>query len=51
MEQIPLALIFYDRVVGGPSYNGIENDTLIGERSVGIVTNGIAEEVAVACRV
>ena len=48
IAEIPLAFIFYDVVVGGPSYSGIENDTLIGERSVGIVTNGIAEEVAVA---
>ena len=51
IAKIPLAFIFYDAVVGGPSYDGIENDTLIGERSVGIVTNGIAEEVAVARRV
>ena len=51
IAQIPLALELDDAVVGGPAYDGIENDTLIGERSVGIVTNGIAEEVAVACRV
>jgi hypothetical protein len=48
VEQIPAAFILNDAVVGGPSYDGIENDALIGERSVGIVTNGIAEEVAVA---
>ena len=48
IAKIPLAFIFYDAVVGGPSYDGIENDALIGEWSIGIVTNGIAEEVAVA---
>ena len=48
IEQEPLALILYDAVVCGPAYDGIEDDTLISEGTVGVVTDGIAEEVAVA---
>ena len=51
IEQEPLALVLYDAVVRGPAHDGIEEHTLIGERSVGVVANGIAEEVAVACGV
>ena len=51
IEQEPLALIFDDAVMGGPAYNGIEDDALISERAVGIVADGIAEEVAVTCRI
>ena len=48
---VPLPLVFYDRVVGGPSYDGIKDDALIAEWSVGVVTNGVAEEMAVAGRI
>ena len=51
IEQEPLALILHDAMVCGPAYDGIEDDTLIGEGSVRIVTDGIAEHVAVACGV
>ena len=51
IAQIPLTLILDNRVVGGPTYDGVEDDALIAERSVGIVTDGVAEEVAVAGRV
>ena len=51
IEQEPLALILYDAVMGGPAYDGIEDDALISERTVGIVADGIAEEVAVNCRI
>ena len=47
IEQEPFSLILDDAVVGSPSYYGVENDTLIGERAVGVVTDGIAEEVTV----
>ena len=47
MEQIPLALIFYDGVVGGPTHNGLQDNTAKGEWSVRIVTHSIAEIVAV----
>ena len=48
VEQEPLALVLDDAVVGSPAHDGVEEHALIGERSVRIVTNGIAEEVAVA---
>ena len=51
IEQIPLALVLYDRVVSGPSYDGIQDDALIGERSVGVVADGIAQQVAVTRRI
>ena len=38
-------------MVSGPAYDGVEDDTLIGERTVGVVTDGVAQEVAVAGRV
>ena len=51
VEQVPLSLVLYNRVVGGPAYNGVKDNTLIGERSVGVVTRSVAQEVAVAGRV
>ena len=51
IAQIPLALELDDAVVGSPTYDGVEDDALIGERSVRIIADGIAEEVAVASRV
>ena len=51
IEQIPLSLILYDAVVSGPTNNRIQDDTLIGEWSIRIVTDGIAEEVAITSRI
>ena len=51
VEQEPLALILYDAMVCGPTYDGIKQNSLIGEWSVRIITNGIAQIVAVTCRV
>ena len=51
IEQEPLALELYDAVMGRPAYNRIEDHTLIGERSVRIVADGIAEEMTVASRI
>ena len=48
IEQIPLALVLYDAVMGGPTNDGFQNHTLIGERSIGVVADGVAKEVAVA---
>ena len=48
MEQIPLALELSNSVVSGPANNRCKNHTLIGERSVRIVADCIAKEVAVA---
>ena len=49
MEKIPFAFIFDDGVVCCPSDNGCEDDTLVDKWSVGVVSDGIAEQVAVAC--
>ena len=51
VAEIPLAFELYDGVVGSPTYDRVKNDTFIGEWSIGIVANSIAEQVAVARRV
>jgi hypothetical protein len=51
VAEIPLTLELYDGMVGSPSYYWIENHSLIGKRSIRIVTNGIAQQVAVSRRV
>ena len=51
MEEIPFALVLHDAVVGGPSHYRSEEDALIGERSVRIVADGVAEEMGVTGRV
>ena len=51
IEQEPLTLELYDAVMGRPAYNRIEDHALIGERSVRIVADGIAEEMTVASRI
>ena len=51
VEQIPLTLELHDAVVGSPTHDGVEQHTLIGEGTVRIISNGLAEEVAVARRV
>jgi hypothetical protein len=51
VAEIPLTFELYDGVVGGPTYDGVEDDTFIGKWSIGIVANSIAKQVAVTCRV
>ena len=51
VEQIPLSLILHDAVVGGPTNDGLQNDTLIGEGAVGRLTDSVAQIVTVACGV
>lgn len=51
ITEIPLALEKDDGMMGRPAHYGVKYDTLIGEGSIGIVADGIAEHVAVACRV
>ena len=51
IEEIPLSLVLNDAVVGCPTNNRIEDNSLIGERTVWVVTRGVAQEVAVASRV
>ena len=48
MEQIPLAFVLGNGVVSCPTNNRGKNHTLISERSIRIVTDCIAKEVAVA---
>ena len=48
VEEIPVAVILQDAVVCCPADNGVEDHTLIGERTVGIVADSIAEQVTVA---
>ena len=51
VEEIPLALVFSNGMVGCPTNYWCHNHSLIGEWTIRIITNGIAEEVAVACRI
>ena len=51
MEEIPLAIVLGNGVVSGPANYGGEYHALIGERAVGIVAGGVAQEMAVAGRV
>ena len=51
MEEIPFTLVLKDGVVSGPTHYGSEDNTLICERSVGIVACSIAEQVTVTCRI
>ena len=48
MEQIPFAFVLGNGVVSGPAHNRCQNHALIGERSVRIVADCVAKEVAVA---
>ena len=43
MKQIPLSLELYNAVVGGPSYYGLQDNALIGEGAIGIVTDSVAQ--------
>ena len=49
IQQIPLALEFYNRVVGCPTYYRLQNNALIGEGAVRIVACGVAEQMTVTC--
>ena len=49
IEQEPFALVLHDAVVGGPAYDGIEDNTLIGEGAIRIVADGLSEHMSVAC--
>ena len=48
MEEIPFAIIFHDAVVGSPANYRCQYHTLICERSIGIVADGITKQMAVA---
>ena len=48
VEEIPFAFILDDAVVGGPAYDGGEDYALIDEGAVGVVADGVAEQMGVA---
>lgn len=51
IEQEPLTLVLYNAVMGCPTHNGIEDNALIGEWTVRIITDSIAKHVAVTSRI
>ena len=51
MEQIPFAPVFHDGVVGSPAYHRCQDYSLIGERTVRIVADRIAQAVGITGRV
>ena len=51
VEEIPLALILENGMVGSPTDNRSEDDALVGEWTIRIVTYGIAQEVTVTGRI
>lgn len=48
VEQIPFSFILYNGMVRGPTHYRSEDDTLIGERSVRIVADGVTQAVRIA---
>ena len=51
MEEIPVAFVFHNAVVRGPSYHGVENHATIGEWPVWRGARGITEQMSVTGRV
>jgi hypothetical protein len=51
IEQIPLSFVFHDAMMGCPTDYRVKDNALIGEWSVRVVTDGIAEEMTVTCRI
>ena len=51
MEQIPLSLVLTDTVMGCPTYYRLQNDALVSERTIRIITYSIAEIMSITGRV
>ena len=51
MEQIPFAPVFHNGVVGSPAYYRSQDYSLIGERTIRTVTDGVAQAVGITGRV
>ena len=51
MEQIPLSLILTDTVMGCPTYYRFQDDALVSERTIRIITYSIAEIMSITGRV
>ena len=51
MEQIPLSLVLTDTVMGCPTYYRFQDDALVSERTIRIITYSIAEIMSITGRV
>ena len=51
MEQIPLSLVLTDTVMGCPTYYRFQDDALVSEWSIRIITYSIAEIMSITGRV
>ena len=51
MEQIPFVPVFHNGVVGSPAYHRSQDYSLISERTVRIVADGVAQAVGITGRV
>lgn len=51
VEEVPLALVFNDRVVGGPAEDGIEDLAPVGVRAERAIRDTVREEMGVSGRV
>ena len=47
VEEIPLALILHDAVMGGPSLDRSEDDALVNEWSIRLIAYSVAKEVGI----
>ena len=51
MEQIPLSLVLTDTMMGCPTYYRFQDDALVSERTIRIITYCIAEIMSITGRV
>lgn len=51
MEQIPLSLVLTDAMMGCPTYYRLQDNTLVSERTIRIITYSIAEIMSITGRV
>ena len=51
VEKIPFSFKFSNGVMRSPSYYWRKNYSLIDERTIGIISNGIAQEMSIPGRV
>src|SRR5690606_17580943 len=47
VEKVPFAVNFTDRVVSCPTHDGGQNSATVGEGTVNIITNGVAQQVRI----
>src|SRR5574344_234391 len=51
MEQVPLSLVLTDAMMGCPTYNRLQDNALVSERTIRIITHRIAEIMSITGRV